>query len=175
MWIINKFIFRLKLFLADEHSKANVYAKYLKVNIGENVRITGKPVFGSEPYLIFIGDNVTITDGVNFLTHDGGVGVLRKKHAGINVFNSIHIGCNVFIGTNTIIMPGVTVGDNVVIGAASLVSRDVPNDVVVAGVPAKIIKTLGEYEERALNKAMFLNENDPVQRKDKILKFLNLK
>lgn len=52
------------------------------------------------------------------------------------------IGHNVWIGGNAVILPGVTIGDNVVVGAGSVVTRDVPSDCVVAGNPARIIKRL---------------------------------
>lgn len=52
---------------------------------------------------------------------------------------------NVFFGNNCIILPGVTIGDNVVIGAGSVVTKDIPSNTVAAGVPARVIKTIEEY------------------------------
>ena len=52
----------------------------------------------------------------------------------------IHIGKNVWIGANATVLPGVTIGDNAVIAAAAVVTKDVPANVVVAGVPAKVIR-----------------------------------
>jgi acetyltransferase-like isoleucine patch superfamily enzyme len=174
--LLKKIIFKLRLVLADEYSKAAIYSKYLGVNFGKNVRITGNPSFGSEPYLITIGDNVTITIGVIFHNHDGGVGVLRNKYAGIDVIRPIKVGSNVFIGSNATLMPGVTVGNNVVIGASSLVTRDIPDNVVAGGVPAKIIKTLEQYEEKVLKEAIYIrNRTDQSIRKKEILDALNSK
>ena len=65
-----------------------------------------------------------------------------------DVIGRIQVGNNVHIGWNAIIMLGVTIGDNCVIGCGAVVTRDVPDDSVVAGVPAKVIKTIGEYADK---------------------------
>src|SRR5665647_533822 len=82
----------------------------------------------------------------------------------------IKFGNNVFIGINSIILPGVTIGDNVVIGAGSIVNRDVPDNVVVAGVPAKIIKSLANYKISTLTKSIQIDKSG--DRKRQILDFL---
>ncbi|WP_279680758.1 acyltransferase [Dyadobacter pollutisoli] len=132
------------------------YAKSIGVKFGENFRITGQPIFGSEPYLISIGNNVTLTKGVTFLNHDGGMGLLRQKYAGIEIIKPIKIGNNVFVGSNAMIMPGVTIGSNVIIGASTVVTKNIPDNVVVAGVPGRVIKTFQEYEEKALKEAIYI-------------------
>lgn len=126
---------------------------------------------GSEPFLIEIGDNVTITRGVSFVNHDGGAALFRNEYSGLNVYGKIKVGNNVFIGINTIIMPGVKIGNNVIVGAGSVVNRDVPDNVVVAGVPAKIIKTIDEYKESSLKKSIQIKPS--LDRRDQILKHLN--
>jgi acetyltransferase-like isoleucine patch superfamily enzyme len=166
--ILPKLLFQIKLFLASESKKAEVYSGFFKVNMGKRVRITGIPTFGSEPYLITIGDDVTITNGVIFHTHDGGVGILRNKYPGINVFKPTKVGDNVFIGSNTTILPGITIGNNVVIGASSVVTKDIPDNVVVAGVPAKVLHSLDDYEAKVLKEAVFITETDPYLREKKI-------
>ena len=78
-FIKNIYIYILKFF-SDSYTVSKVYRKYYGVKIGKNVRFTDKyPHFGSEPYLVEIGNNVTITYGVVFHTHDGGVGIFRKE------------------------------------------------------------------------------------------------
>lgn len=156
----------------DGDSQAAIYAGYYGIKMGKNVVITGKVFWGSEPYLITIGDNVRITEGVMFHNHDGGLGILRAKHPGIDIIKPIHIGNNVFIGSNSTIMPGVTIGNNVIIGASSVVTRDIPANMVAAGVPAKVIKTLEQYEEKALKEAIFIKRGTPEFRKAEILKIL---
>ncbi len=158
-----------QLLFANEFRKADLYRKYLNIQIGNNSRITHFPRWGSEPYLIEIGDNVTITRGVSFFTHDGGVGLFRDEYPGINVFGKIKIGNNVFIGANAILLPGTTIGNNVVIGAGSIVTKDIPDNVVIAGVPAKVIKTLDEYKNNVLKKAIIIAAKDCNGRKNEIL------
>jgi|SRR5665647_963111 len=168
--MIKKVVFYLKLLYSNDWNIYKVYEKYLCIKFGNNVRILHFPRFGSEPYLIEIGDNVTITRGVCFVNHDGGVALFRDEFPGLNVYGKIKIGNNVFIGINSIILPGVTIGDNVVIGAGSIVNRDVPDNVVVAGVPAKIIKSLANYKISTLTKSIQIDKSG--DRKRQILDFL---
>ncbi len=151
---------------------AGLYAKYYNVKFGDRVRITGKIDFGSEPYLIEIGNNVTLTQDIVFITHDGGVGIFRQEHPGLNVFGKIKIGSNVFIGSHSIIMPGVIIGDNVVIGAGSVVTKDIPSNSVAVGVPARIIKSAKEYLERSLTVGMIITEENGPKRRAIIEEFL---
>lgn len=147
------------LSIANEYKKPEVYRKYLNVSIGNNARFTGKINFGSEPFLISIGDHVTLAHNVTFHTHDGGVWVFREKYPNINVYGKITIGNNVFIGSNVIILPNVNIGNNVVIGAGSIVTKSVESNSVVAGNPAKIIKRVNEYEEKVLKNAIFIDSS----------------
>ena len=71
------------------------------------------------------------------------------------MFGKIKIGNNVFIGMRSIILPGVTIGDNVIVGAGSIVTKDIPSNSVVAGVPARVIKSFEEYESSSKAKADF--------------------
>ncbi|TFF38792.1 acyltransferase [Mucilaginibacter psychrotolerans] len=167
---LQRLIFELRVLLAGEYTRAKVYEKYLGVKFGKNVRMTGVPFFSSEPYLISIGDNVTITQHVTFHTHDGGVGLLRQKHPGIELIAPITIGNNVFIGSHTIILPGITVGNNVIIGSSSVITKNIPDNVVVAGVPARIIKTMDEYEEKSLANCDYTNKLSPEEKKNFYLK-----
>ncbi|MCH7617125.1 MAG: acyltransferase [Chloroflexi bacterium] len=120
------------------------------LKLGRDVRIMGKPDFGGEPYLITIGDHVTVSTHVEFVTHDGATWVFRDRpeYEGLQRFGAIEIGNNCFIGTRSIILPGVRIGDNCVVGAGSVVTRSVPKDTVVAGVPAHVICTYDEYVQR---------------------------
>lgn len=140
------------------------------VRLGSDVRLisVGGGTFGSEPYLIEIGDHVTVCGRVQFVTHDGGVWVLRHKYPDIDVFGPINVGNNVFIGFGSIIMPNVTIGNNVVIGAGSVVNRDIPDDVVVAGIPAKVIKSLADYEQDVLKSASFIKGLKEREKRDRL-------
>jgi acetyltransferase-like isoleucine patch superfamily enzyme len=123
------------------------YARSIGVHLGDDVHFYGmKPyMFSTEPWLIRIGDDVHITSGCQFITHDGGTLVLRKREPTLEITAPIILGDRVYVGMNTMIMPGVTIGSDVVVGAGSVVTRDVPSGSVVAGVPAREIKTIDEY------------------------------
>lgn len=135
---------RLKRFIAND---AVGYARSIGVTVGERCRLLdlNGGTFGSEPWLITIGDHVTVTTGAHFVTHDGGVWVFREKHPDVDLMAPIKVGNNVFLGLNVTVMPGVTIGDNVVVGAGAIVTRDIPSNSVAVGSPAKVIMTLDEY------------------------------
>ena len=135
---------RLKLYLKKNIKKG--------LTIGKDCYIRSRVNFGSEPYLIRIGNHVRITEGVRFVTHDGGVWVFRneKEFENIDKFGPIVVGDNVHIGVNSIILPNVHIGNNVIIGAGSVVTKDIPSNSIVAGVPARIIESLEEYKGKAL-------------------------
>ena len=146
------------------------------VKIGNNTQIWPSVNFGSEPYLIEIGDNVRITSNVELTTHDGGLWVLRNNGMLKNgdKFGKIKIGNNVHIGKNSIIMPGITIGNNVVIGVSSVVTKDVPSNSVVAGVPARLIETIDEYYEKNKNKVVFTKNMSSKEKKEYLLKKYNI-
>ncbi len=147
MGLIDHLVFRL-LFLGDKAG----YFRHKKARIGRGCDLLcGIYALGSEPWLIRIDDNVTVTSGCIFITHDGASRLFRDRpgHSRFgNRFAPIHIGSDSFIGMNSIIMPGVTVGPRSIIGAGSVVTSDVPPDVVYAGNPARMICTLDEYISR---------------------------
>ena len=116
------------------------------VNIGQNNFISSR-FWSSEPYLITIGNNCQITDDVIFYTH-GGAGAVRREFPKFDTFGKIKIGNYVYIGNGVRIMPGVIIGDNVLIAAGSVVTKSIPSNVVVAGNPAKYICSINEYLER---------------------------
>lgn len=143
------------------------YPEYLKkqgINIGEGCEIYNNVYFGSEPYLISVGNHVRINSGVQLITHDGGTWVLRDKSSGYgdkykdaDKFGSITIKDNVHIGTNAIIMPGVVIGENSIIACGAVVTHDVPPRSIVGGVPARVIETLDEYIEKNQKKLYIQN------------------
>lgn len=102
----------------------------------------------SRPCLLEIGEYCKITAGVVILTHDYSRSVLRRKYGEIiGEAKKTTIGDNVFIGMNSIILMGTKIGSNVIIGAGSVVSGEIPDNVVVAGNPAKVIRTIDDHYE----------------------------
>lgn len=134
------------------------YLRSQGAKIGSGCSIVSNVSFGSEPYLITIGDNVRLTEHVRLITHDGGVWVARHLNAAYkdaDLFGKITIGNNVHIGVNAVIMPGVTIGNNVVIGCCAVVTHDIPDNSVAVGIPARIIETVDAYIEK--NREQFVN------------------
>ena len=125
------------------------YARSLGVRVGEDCRLI-QCEFSTEPYLVRMGNHVSATR-VRFETHDGGIWCIRDRHPTIDRVKPIVVGDNVYIGYGAIILPGVEIGSNVVIGAASVVTKAIPSNSVVAGVPARVIKSLDEYEKVAIH------------------------
>lgn len=149
-----------------------------EVKIGENTRIlTSWLNFGSEPYLIEIGANCTITSGVKFITHDASIDVMfnyLKKNRKENGYKyeklgKIKIGNNCVIGVNSIILAGVEIGNNCIIGAGSVVTKNVPDNTVIAGNPAIKICNLDEYSKKIEKKIVRIEEKN---KKESILNYL---
>ncbi len=159
---IFRYLLKLRRFLAIIKMKTIIKInKYKGVRIGKNCRFTGVPNFGSEPYLIRLGNNVTISYGVKFYTHDGGINVLKHKYniSDINKFGNIIIDDNCFLGANSIILPNVTIGPNSIIGAGSVVTKNIPPNSVYAGNPAKFICTIEEYLKKCKSSSIDFNKN----------------
>lgn len=153
-----KFIKRIyiKIFVRNIEQKRKYLIKR-GAKIGTNTRILSDiSALGTEPYLVEIGDNCLISLNVTFMTHDGGVSVLNNLECfgkkSMDKLGKIKVGNNVFIGKNATIMPGVTIGDNVIIGLGSIVTKNIESNSVVCGIPAKKIKTIQEYKNSIKDK-----------------------
>lgn len=127
------------------------------VKVGTNCRIY-TTTFGSEPWLIEIGNKVTVTAGVRILTHDGSTWLFNDKKGRRFLYRKTIIKNNVFIGTNSIIMPGVIIEDNVIVAAGSVVTKSVPSGVIIGGNPAKIIGDFDTY--KAKNFSNYVSESE---------------
>ena len=153
------------------------YARSIGVTVGEGVKFYGMHpgMFGSEPWLIELGSNVHIVSGCHFVTHDGGVLILRHKKPTLEITKPIKVGDNVYIGLNCTILPGVTVGDNVIIAAGSVVTKSIPDNSVVAGVPARIIKTLQAYEEKVTQESLGFGHLSAIDKEKKLKEYFGVK
>jgi len=136
-------------------------ARKLGVAVGEGCRIYTRQ-FGSEPFLVRIGNRVTVTAGVQFITHDGSTWLIRDAKGRRFRFAPISIGDDVFVGVNSIILPGVDIGSRCVIGAGSVVTRSIPGGSVAVGVPARVIGTFDQFEAKALRR--YVSEQDLPRR-----------
>ena len=111
--------------------------------------------FGTEPKLIYFGNNVNVASQVMFINHDITYALFNKMEKNSNSpykkrIGKIVIGNNVFIGARTTILYDVKIGNNVIIGAGSLVNKDIPDGCVAAGVPAKVVGSFQNYKDRML-------------------------
>lgn len=130
------------------------YCRKLGATIGKDCVLKAS-MLGSEPWLITIGNHVLLAEGVKLLTHDGAGWCLRygKAEMRMDMWGEVVIGNNVYVGANAIILPNVHIADNVVIGAGAVVTKDITEDGVYVGVPAKRIKSFEEWKKDALTKA----------------------
>lgn len=101
------------------------------MDIAKSARISfGTKLDKTNPSGVHIGDETYIASGAIIFTHD----FARNMHA------DTYIGKRCFIGANAIIMCGITIGDNVIIGSGSVVTKNVPSNCIVVGNPARIVK-----------------------------------
>lgn len=140
-----------------------------KNEILNNIKLLGDKVTIQEPFYftglshIEIGNNVSIAAFVHIWGEGGikiGNNVMIASHTAItsithnpnnllfnseNILQKVRIGNNVWIGSHSVIFPGVTIGDNCIIGAGSIVNKDIPSNSVFAGVPAKELYKLSQF------------------------------
>lgn len=109
------------------------------VYIGPGVRLDWN--FG---HLITIGDETTIVSGTRVVCHDAS----SNRREGVTWCAPVSIGRRVYVGADSLIMPGVTIGDDAVVAAGAVVTRDVAAGMVVAGVPAKEISTTADLDSK---------------------------
>lgn len=135
---------------------------------GDDCEIYTSASLGSEPYLIILGNDVRVNAGVHFVTHDGGMWVLRELIPGgekFDLFGNIEVGNNVHIGTNSIIMTGVKIGSNAVIGCGAVVTRDIPDNSVAVGIPAKVIEPIDEYYKKHMMDIVLTKRLSPNEKR----------
>lgn len=147
--IFKRLIHTIRLWTINSPMKRVEYLKRKKVfnNIGNRVMIQSRkiPLY---PELIKIHNNVWIASGVKFITHDvthfmlNGLDKERKYEEKVGCIEVMN---NVFIGANSMILYDVKIGNNVIVAAGSVVTKDIPDNSIVGGVPAKVIGDFNEY------------------------------
>ncbi|WP_252969469.1 acyltransferase [Eubacterium ventriosum] len=145
----------LKKIILKEKADSKSYIKAMRkkgCKIGERVVIYAPQktlIDMTRPWLVEIGNDVRITEGVKILTHGYDWSVIKGVYGEVlGSSGKVKIGNNVFIGMNSVILKGVNVGSNVIIGANSLVNKNIPDNVVAAGNPCRVIMSLEEYYEK---------------------------
>ncbi len=139
------------------------------------MHIYGEVNWSTEPWIITLGTNVYITDGVKFITHDGGTLLFRNQVCDLEITKPIVVGNNVYFGNNVIILPGVTIGSNVVIGAGAVVTKDIPDNSVAVGVPARAIKTTEEYFQKLKQESLHLGHLKGKEKDKALMKYYGYK
>jgi galactoside O-acetyltransferase len=125
----------------SHYSFLEVRNEYSEINIGNNVSISNS--FSVECFSkVVIEDNVLIGNNCSIMDNDGHDLDIDARNTGIPKTKDICICQNVFLGSNVIILKGVTIGENSVIGNGSVVTKNIPENVIAAGNPAKVIRSL---------------------------------
>jgi acetyltransferase-like isoleucine patch superfamily enzyme len=143
------FVGHCAYYVSWPHTLASLLHKIRGVRIAHprRVRIAANVVIDSlYPELVEIEDDVFLTRGVVIVAHLTPTPFLREFIGGTQ-FKKVRIGRGAYIGVNAIILPGATVGEGCIIGAGSVVTKDVPPYSVAVGNPARVIRKVARGEE----------------------------
>lgn len=166
--------------LALDHGRAKgLFLRFGHPTAGENARLWAPRlhsmgehvgiVVGTEildPAYVRIGNNVLLAN-CKLVGHDGSVAVLNRAYGvKLDRVGKIDIRDNVFIGHGAIIMPNVVIGPNAIVAAGAVVTRDVPENSVVAGVPARRIGSLSETVKRLVEETQCLPWADLIEQRE---------
>ncbi len=133
------------------------WAEFLKArcaffSMGENCSIQTN-VHIADPSYVRMGNNVRLS-GCTLFGHDGSINMINRAYGlKLDRVGKIELLDNVYVGHQAIILPGVTVGPNAIVASGAVVSKDVPENVVYGGIPAKRICSLDEHVERLKKQA----------------------
>lgn len=165
-------ILKLLSMFGPEGSRAKKILKYHILQgmiIGDNTHVYSTVLIG-EPYLVSIGSNSTISANVCFLTHDASIGAIGDRNNRSDLCGYIKIGNNCFVGYGSIIMYGVSLADNIIVAAGTVVTKSFyQQNVVIGGNPAKIICTVNDFLNKREYNAFSLHGKSFDERKKIIL------
>lgn len=140
-----------KVYLSFHENKHKAYFNQLierGLHIGRDVNIMdGVFIDPTHCYLISLGDNCTLATNTRLIAHDASA----KKHIGYTKIGKIRIENNCFLGDSAIILPGVTIGENSIIGAGSIVTKDIPAGSIAVGNPCRKIDTIENFTQKRTN------------------------
>lgn len=151
-------------------------ARKIGVKIGANCILAQSIDFGTEPYLIEIGNDFYSSDNIKFITHDGSIHVLRnldENFRDADYIKPIKIGNNVFLGINVVVLPGTVIGSNVIVGAGSIVKGRLLDNSVYAGVPAKRLFSIDEYKNKISYDLIYTKKLSTLEKKKFLLRLTN--
>lgn len=153
----------LKELFAEAGERAYLQAPYHAmwgghhVHLGKNVYINFNATFVDDAN-IYIGDGTMIAPNVTIIAASHPVSPkLRAEGYGCN--EPVHIGKNVWIASNVTILPGVHIGDNSVIGAGAVVTKDIPENVLAVGSPARVLREIGPDDDVYYMHGKLISEN----------------
>lgn len=145
----------LKRVKGNDKEVINDYFRKAEMHIGKKVNICCN-IMTPEPYLISIGNNVTIAGNVEFVTHDNSISKVLPNCT--DLFGKITIGNNCFIGARTTILYGVTLADNIIVAAGSVVTNSfTKSNIIIGGNPAREISTWENFAKKNQKKVWNLN------------------
>jgi acetyltransferase-like isoleucine patch superfamily enzyme len=141
---------RVACILDSKKRTAYIVKHKIFASVGENFFFQPR-ILPADPELIRFHNNVSVSSGVTFINHDVFNSLLNNMNLGH--FFEYKAGCievmdNVYIGADAIILPNVKIGPNVLVAAGSIVTKDVKENSVVAGVPAKVIGTFDDLIQK---------------------------
>lgn len=159
--MIQRIINRIKRYRNERSGEA--YIRYLKskgIKIGEGTVVFDPKDISidiNRPELIEIGDNVFLHKGVQIISHDWASFLFVNRYNDyIPAHDKVTLGSNIWLGRDVTILKGVSIGNNVLIGFGAVVTKDIPDNSVAVGSPAKVIMTLDEYYEK--RKTQYVDE-----------------
>lgn len=147
MKIVKKIIQTVRAFIRVKTRDILIRRELISKNVFVGRGVTIDPTYY---WLISIGENSSLINGVTILAHDAST----RNLAGYSKVGRVMIGKNTFIGAKSIVLPGVKIGDEVIIGAGSVVTKDIPSGSVAAGNPAVVIGSTSEYLKKHNNNVM---------------------
>ncbi len=149
-YAVRRFLFQ---FIVDEVGPGVIVKHNAYIGNGEGLRIGSNSQIGQNCRIgkdVTIGDDVVMGPDVVIMTASHAFDDLDTpiRLQGADMSRPIRIGNDVWIGTRVIILPGVNIGNKSVIGAGSVVTKDIPEGVVAAGVPARVVRRRGDSQAR---------------------------